>query len=136
MTALIRGEALRFVIAGAINTAVTYAIYLALLPWSGYAVAYTIAYVTGIALSYVLNTWYVFRVRRDLRGLALFPLVYLAQYLIGMLVLSLSVSSFGVPEKFALLISIAITVPMTFVLSRLFLKRGSAPTKTMDKAHE
>jgi putative flippase GtrA len=136
MTALIRGEALRFVIAGAINTAVTYAIYLALLPWSGYAVAYTIAYVTGIALSYVLSTWYVFRVRRDLRGLALFPLVYLAQYLIGMLVLSLSVSSFGVPEKFALLISIAITVPMTFVLSRLFLKRGSAPTQTMDKAHE
>jgi putative flippase GtrA len=136
MTALIRGEALRFVIAGAINTAVTYAIYLALLPWSGYALAYTIAYVAGIALSYVLNTWYVFRVRRDLRGLALFPLVYLAQYLIGMLVLSLAVNSFGVPAKFALLISIAITVPMTFLLSRLVLKRGPPRSETMDDTNE
>jgi putative flippase GtrA len=98
--------------------------------------AYTIAYVAGIALSYVLNTWYVFRVRRDLRGLALFPLVYLAQYLIGMLVLSLAVNSFGVPAKFALLISIAITIPMTFLLSRLVLKRGPPRSETMDDTNE
>ena len=123
MSAPIRREALRFLIAGAINTVTTYAVYLALLSWLHYTLAYTIAYVTGIALAYWLSTWYVFEVRRSKRGMLLFPLVYVAQYLAGVGTLQFAVNLLSLPQQYALLVSIAVTVPITFVLSRLVLKR-------------
>jgi putative flippase GtrA len=118
----IRHEILRFVIAGAINTIVTYAIYLALLSMLGYVVAYSIAYVIGIALAYVLNTWFVFRVPQNIRGMLLFPLVYVVQYLVGIITLQVAVREFDVPQKFALLVSIAVSIPVTYLLSRFVLK--------------
>ncbi len=123
MSAPIRREALRFLIAGAVNTATTYAVYLALLLWLHYTLAYTIAYVAGIALAYWLSTWYVFKVRRSKRGMLLFPLVYVIQYLVGVATLQLAVKILSIPQQYALLVSIAVTVPITFVLSRLVLKR-------------
>jgi len=124
----IRLEALRFLISGALNTAATYAIYLALLHLLGYVVAYTITYLCGILLAYVLNTRYVFRVRRSGRGIALFSLVYIFQYLVGLAVLRLAVSLLGIPETLALLASMAVTLPMTFLLSRYVLKPRIPPT--------
>jgi putative flippase GtrA len=127
MTTPIHREALRFLVAGAINTATTYAIYLVLLPWLQYVLAYTIAYVAGIALAYALSTWYVFRVRRSTRGMLLFPLVYVVQYLLGVGMLQLAVSILAIPQKYALLVSIAVTVPVTFVLTRLVLTLRAPP---------
>ncbi len=124
MTLRLRHQALRFLIAGAINTAATYAIYLALLPLLDYTLAYTIAYVTGIVISYFLNTSFVFRVTRTAANMAVFPLVYVVQYLLGALVLNFAVRWFGVPEKFALVASIVVTIPVTFFLSRALLHRG------------
>jgi putative flippase GtrA len=123
-----RQEALRFIIAGAANTVATYGVYLALLPLFNYAVAYSIAFVAGIVLSYLLNTRFVFRVTGSMRRFAVYPLVYVAQYLAGLGVLQAAVALFNVPENLALLASIAVTVPLTFLLSRLVLKAGiSAP---------
>lgn len=123
-------EALRFLVAGAINTAATYVLYLALLPLLNYTLAYTITYVAGIVLAYLLSTRYVFQVRRSARGLALFPLVYVAQYLAGVLVLRVAVETFAVAQKLALLFSIAVTVPMTFLLSRWLLKRDASTARS------
>jgi len=91
MTLRLRHQALRFLIAGAINTAATYAIYLALLPLLDYTLAYTIAYVTGIVISYLLSTSFVFRVSRTAANMATFPLVYVVQYLLGVATLLLVV---------------------------------------------
>lgn len=123
MTATIHREAVRFLVAGGINTALTYAIYLALLHLLHYAVAYTTAYVAGIALAYLLSTYYVFQVRQNTRHALLFPLIYVVQYLLGVVILQIAVKTFSVSPKFAMLVSIAITVPITFGLSRLLLKR-------------
>jgi putative flippase GtrA len=124
MTLRLRHQALRFLIAGAINTAATYAIYLALLPLLDYTLAYTIAYLIGIVIAYLLNTAFVFRVTRTAATMATFPLVYLVQYLLGAVVLNLAVRGLGVSDKFALLASIAVTIPVTFFLSRALLHRG------------
>lgn len=121
-------EALRFLISGGINTAVTYLLYLALLPGLGYWPAYSVAFVTGIVTSYFLNTRFVFRVRTSARRAAAFPLVYLAQYLFGLAVLHVSVRWLAVPAEYAALISIALSVPFTFALSRFVLApRAGAP---------
>lgn len=121
-------EALRFLISGAINTAATYAIYLALWPLLGYSIAYSIAYVIGIVLAYVLGTRFVFRVPQNMRGMLLFPLVYIVQYLIGIITLHIAVREFDVPQKFALLASIAVCIPVTYLLSRFVLKSRAAAT--------
>lgn len=118
----VRHEGLRFLIAGSLNTTATYGIYLLLLPVLRYEIAYSIAYVLGIGLAYLLNVWYVFRVRHSTRKLTLFPLAYFVQYLLGILVLRFTVETMGVPRAFALLFSLTITVPIVFLLIRYILK--------------
>lgn len=137
MTVEIHHEALRFLIAGAVNTMATYALYLGLLHWMSYTPAYTIAYICGIALAYALNTRFVFRVTRTLAKAMAYPMVYVAQYLVGAMVLNLAVRAFGVPERFALLASIAITVPLTFLLSRQILAaRRTPPAMYAESNHD
>ena len=43
----------RFIVAGAVNTVASYAIFLVLLQFMPYLAAYTIAYVIGVGISYV-----------------------------------------------------------------------------------
>ncbi len=138
MSSRVHHQALRFLVAGAINTAATYVLYLALLPLLSYTLAYTITYIAGIVLAYFVSTKYVFQVRRSARGLVLFPLVYIAQYLAGVLVLRVAVETFAISQKFALLFSIAVTVPMTFLLSRWLLKQRdpSAGGIAVEKSHD
>lgn len=134
MTHQIAREGIRFLASGAVNTALTYALYLLLLQSLDYLPAYTIAYIAGIVLAYFLSVRYVFRTARNWRTMAAFPLIYAVQYTLGAAVLHLAVASLGLPREFALLASIAVTVPVTFLLSRqLFKSRRSAPAETGKK---
>ena len=108
----------RFLVAGAINTALTYALYLILLGPLGYFFAYSVAYVVGIGVSYLLASRFVFGTGTTLAGLFKYPFVYVAQYLVGTSVLWLCVEWVGIRQEFALVASIAATVPVTFALSR------------------
>ena len=110
---------LRFLVTGGINTALTYGLYLLLLPLLGYLVAYSVAYVIGIVLSYWLNSAFVFRQPMNLRTLARFPLVYVVQYILTGALLWLFVDTLGVDKRIALLAAIAVTVPVTFLAARL-----------------
>ena len=113
-----RDEIVRFVLGGASTTIVSYAIYLALLYWMPYVFAYSIAYVSGIAWSYFANTLFVFRRAPSVTRAALFPLVYLAQYVAGTLLLVLLVDVLHLSQKLAPLAVIVLTLPLTYVLSR------------------
>ena len=81
----------RFLVAGAVNTVASYAIFLVLLQFMPYLAAYTIAYVIGVGISYVLLTSFVFRTPRRVATALRFPLVYVAQYLTGSVVIVLLV---------------------------------------------
>lgn len=124
-------EVYRFLLAGLLNTGLTYAIYLLLLPFTGYFWAFSIAYVAGIFVSYALNTGFVFRVRRSLRGAALYPLVYVVQYLVGLAALDAAIRYLGMPKPLAPLASIIVTVPVTFFLTRTLLRSTSPSTRTV-----
>ena len=115
----------RFLVAGSINTVLTYALYLVLLAPLGYLTAYSIAYVAGIVLSYFVVSRFVFHTRTSVAGFVRYPLVYVAQYIVGTSVLWTCVEWIGVRREWALLVSIAATVPVTFVVSRRVLKTGS-----------
>jgi len=116
----------RFLFVGLINTGVGYGIYLLLLRWIGYELAYAAAYVVGIVVAYVLNSLFVFRSRLGLRTALRYPLVYLAQYLFGAALLYGMVNWLGFDRRWAALIALFLSVPISFLLNRLVLVRRPA----------
>jgi putative flippase GtrA len=124
----LRYQALRFLVSGGVNTIVTYAIYLAMLRFIDYTPAYTIAFVIGIALAYVLNAVFVFRTDHSLKKAAFFPVIYLIQYGVNVAILHVAVERFSVLPSLALVISIAISLPLTFFLSRYLFTSASTNT--------
>lgn len=119
--------AARFVLGGAINTVATLLLYWLLLRVMPAHAAYAISFLTGIALSYLLNTALVFNVARAWRSLLTFPLVYLVCYLVGALVLEIATRQFRVDPFYAPLFSIAITLPLSFLLIRMVLGKRRDP---------
>ncbi|MEO7013310.1 MAG: GtrA family protein [Dokdonella sp.] len=118
VTALTRNVIVRFLLGGASTTAFSYAVYLLLLLWLPYLVAYSVAFVAGVAWSYFANTLFVFRRRPTITRALAFPIVYLAQYLAGSLLLVVLIDYARVPETFAPLVVVVLTLPLTYVLSR------------------
>jgi putative flippase GtrA len=118
------GEFLRFLVMGGANTLVAYAIYLALLPLMRYEFAYTMGYAVGIAMAYLISTRYVFRQPRRKRSAIRFPFVYVAQYLVSLIVLRVAIDGFGVPPWLGLGVAVIFTIPVTFALSRWVIRAG------------
>lgn len=116
-------EGLKFLVAGGLNTALTLSIYWLLLRVTDYRIAYTASYVLGVAASYLLNSLFVFGTRPAIRSALAFPLVYVAQYIIGLGALWLWVEGLHLPQAWGVLAVVVVTMPMTFVLSRFVLRR-------------
>lgn len=108
----------RFLVASALNTALTYLLYLALLWIVSYRWAYSISYVAGIFLSFVLYSLWVYRTGLRWRRLLPYPAVYLVQYFLGLAVAWAGVEVLGVDERLVPIAVIAVTVPVSFVLTR------------------
>ena len=117
------GEGLRFLAAGGANTLFTLLLYWGLLRILDYRVAYTVAYLVGMATSYFLNSRLVFRTRPTVRSALAYPLVYVSQYLLGLAVVWAWVTRLGLPATYAALVAIVVTLPVTFFLSRLILRK-------------
>jgi putative flippase GtrA len=117
----IKKEAARFIAVGALNTGITYLLYLALLRIVPYMVAYTVVFLIGIVISYYLNAKMVFRASMTVHSALTYPAVYLVQYVLGVSLLYLLVSRFRVAKEIASLVVVAVSVPVTFVLSRIIL---------------
>jgi putative flippase GtrA len=115
-------EMLRFLVTGAFNTAVTYIIFLIGAVFVPISWAYTFAYVLGILLSYLLNAVFVFRNRISKKTAKAYPLIYLFQYLLGLILLELIVNRANIEKEYGVLIVIAINIPVSFALARMVFK--------------
>ena len=115
-------EILRFLIGGVLNVAVGYGGYLIFLHWFRYEVAYAFAYVLGIAVSYVFSALYVFRQPMRWRSALRYPLVYLLQFLLGLILLKILVDVMHMPQRFAPLAVAVLTLPATFLASRAIIR--------------
>ena len=116
------GELFRFLIVGGANTLTTYAIYLFLLQFIRYEFAYAIAYAIGIIVAYGLSTGFVFRQPIRRRSALRFPLIYAFQFIAGLGILRVAIEYFHAPHWLALGVVIILTLPVTFVLSRLIVR--------------
>lgn len=113
----------RFLVGSALNTGLTYLLYLGLLWVVTYPWAYSVSYIAGIFLSFVVNSLYVFRRPLRWRRLLPYPLVYATQYGVGLAITFAGVELFGVDEKLVPIAVIAVTVPISFLLTRWILLR-------------
>jgi putative flippase GtrA len=109
-------------IVGAINTLTGYILYVSLLAITSYTLSYTISYILGIFISYYLNSRFVFRTELKLTKAVQYPLVYLAQYVLGIILLRVFVELLGVSQILSPALIILITVPVTYLLNKLILK--------------
>jgi putative flippase GtrA len=116
---------IRFLLSGAFNTAVTYMLYLALLQFLPYWVSYTLTFAFGIGLAYVLGRYFVFGIPRVGTRIFLFPLIYLFQYIAGLLIVYVWVDLLHWHPNLAPLGSMTITTPLTFVLTRWVFGAGA-----------
>lgn len=126
---MIRNTRLRhwllFITGGALNTFVTYGLYLTLQLLLFYQVAYAIAYVVGIVFSYWYNSVIVFRAALSAKGLFTYPLVYLVQYLASALFLGFLIERVGISAGAAPLLVASLMIPLTFFMSRWILRSSS-----------
>lgn len=122
LTKLLNKELLKFVISGGINTLATYLMYLLLLLFFNYSLAYTVSYISGIFLSYYLNTVFVFKEKVSFKKFLKFPIVYLIQYLVNILMLYVLVEHVHLSTGIVPLIVIVVTIPITYTLSKLIIK--------------
>ena len=114
----INREFYRFIFWGGINTLAGYLTYVLLLKFLPYLISYSIAYVFGVFLSYFLNSKFVFKQELKLSKAVKYPLVYLVQYLLGLVSLYLLVQILNVNQLVAPALVVLVTIPVTYLLSR------------------
>lgn len=119
-------EAVRFLVMGGVNTFLTWLLYLALDRVVSYAVAYSLSYVAGVVLAYYLNARFVFDAKMSFRSFLKFPIVYVVQYLAGLALMYVLVDVVAFAESLAPLAVTVLTIPLTFVMSRLVLSPTAA----------
>ena len=121
-----RGQALRFLLLGGANTAVTTVAFYVLALVLPARVAFTLVYVAGLAFVVLATPRYVFRAHASWRRRLLLALWYLGTYLVGIGVISLLSSGLDAPRIVVVLGTVALTAPLSFLGARLLV--GSAAT--------
>ena len=111
----------RFLITGCINTGATFLLYQVLLLMMPYWLAFTVSYCSGILFSWTVNSLYSFSVSPQLSRLLPYAAVAIANYLIGLQILTWLVETVGLHAAIAPLIVIALLVPLSFIGTRLTL---------------
>lgn len=118
----------RFLLTGGLNTGITYGLYLILLNFFAYTLSYSISYVCGILLAFILSRYFVFKEHQGLKSIIFFPLVYIAQYFFGLLVVWIWVRFLLLPESLAPLAAVILSLPLTYTLSKLVFIKNKQPT--------
>ncbi|WP_374707559.1 GtrA family protein [uncultured Deefgea sp.] len=112
-----------FVVGGIINTILTYLLYLVFILFLNYQLAYAVTYIAGIGFAYWFNCRYVFQRKVSFKTFIKFPLVYCVQYAVGALLMFFSVGFFNLSEVLAPIVTSVITIPLTFLLSKIVLAK-------------
>lgn len=121
---MIGREVLRYGAAGGVNTVATYALYLGLLRLVDYRLAYALAFVAGIGLSFVLLRHLVFARRGKRHSLAWLAASQVLQLGLGLAVVQAWVGWLRWPDTLAPLAAIAVCVPLMFLIQRWIFTPG------------
>lgn len=114
-------EFIRYVLAGIINTGLSYGLYLLILTRLPYQAAYAIAYVIGIGVQFLLHIFFVYRVPPNIVRFSGYPVIHVILYGFGAGLLYVLVNMLEVNSRIAALIVIFASIPVGFLLTRTWL---------------
>lgn len=120
------GQLTRFLVVGLASTGGSYLAFLAFLQVMHHQVAYALAFAVGLLIGYAFNATWTFRARHSMLRLGLYPLAYLPQLAFGAGLLEAIVAGLGIDPALAVLVVIAVSVPVNFILMR-WMFRHTAP---------
>jgi len=111
---------IKFVIIGGINTlGSTFLAFLFMLFMQA-NIAYVLSYILSLILAYYLNTWFIFKQKPVFNKLIRFCLAYIPNFLINNLTFIIIYNIMGFHEFIALIISVCIGIPVTFICVKIF----------------
>jgi putative flippase GtrA len=120
---MISDQFYRFIIVGIINTISGWIIFFLLIRLMPYLAAYTIAFVFGIFISYFLNVRFVFKGKATFATFIKYPIVYLFQYFLGIILIYCFSVNFNYPLELSMILTTFLSVPATFIITRFILKK-------------
>jgi putative flippase GtrA len=122
-------EVTLFLVMGALNTLITYLIYLFLISFFTYNFSYSLSFLSGIIISYYLNSKFVFKQGIRFDKFIKYPFVYLIQYVGGLILLNFFIQNLHVPATVAPLLIVLLLTPASFILTRRILKEPHSPSE-------
>lgn len=127
---IVIAQIIRFGIVGLINSGLSYAIYLGMYALGvHYLLCEFVAFLITIAISYFLNSRYVFKTGRIsiketlLRLLKTYLSYFLTGFVLNAVLLVLWIEIIAIPGEIAPLISLFVTVPVNFILNKFWVYR-------------
>ena len=121
------GQILRFLLVGGANTVLTGGLFLALSSMLAATVAYTIAFVVGVAFALTVTPRLVFRTRASSSQRIRYLLWYLTVYVFGLAVVYVLHDGFHLANIAVVIGTLAVTATLTFLGARFLF---AAPGKT------
>lgn len=114
---------IKFGLVGCINTATSLAIYYILLFFSvKYLLASVLGYVSSSIVGFILNKFWVFQAKntKTVQETVRYYIVYGCALLINLCMMYLLVDILMISDKIAPIITLCVTVPFNFVMSKLW----------------
>ena len=118
-------EFLRYTVVGCINTLIYYISYLVFMNIINfsYRISFVAGYVISIIFSYFLNTYFTYKEKPSLKKFLIFPLTYIANFIIQYIGMMLLVDHFNMNRKLAPIITAIVSTPITFFVMRYVIKK-------------
>jgi putative flippase GtrA len=129
----LRASFLRFLVLGALNTALTGALIVVISRWMDIQLAYTIVFVVGLMFTTTMAGPFVFRAPLTGRALRRFVSWYLCVYLLGVSVVHITEHLFHISHVWIAASVIAVTAPLNFLGGRRAFLTCTAPSSPSDQ---
>ncbi|MEQ1774943.1 MAG: GtrA family protein [Burkholderiales bacterium] len=116
--------ALRFLMAGAVNTLLSIAVYQAMLFVTGHVAAYVIAYAVGILFAYVAYARHVFDVPLSKQRFVVFVLFYIASGCVSTAVNAGLIDYLALHARLAIFVTVMVMLPLNYFGAKWCLREG------------
>jgi putative flippase GtrA len=113
---------MKFLLLGVVNTLISYCIYLFLLGYSPYLIAFSLSYLFSLVFTFHVNRRYIFKPKKE-KSIIVYTLIYILNYIVSVVTLSILINFFFVSEKIAPILTVFIAYPVNYLSMNLFFKK-------------
>lgn len=120
----IHNQFARFIVVGIINTGIYYTVYLLCfkLFQFTYLMAHFLGFTFSLVCSFLLNTYFTYKVKPTLAKFIRFPLTQAVNLSLSTILLFVFIEWFHINSSLAPIFTVPFTIPVTFIVTRRVLQ--------------